>query len=288
MERPNLPRWIEPVNAPDLIAVRVVEYRRIAVFLFEAFAIQLHLLATFLRPDGRLLRLDDGQRLQVAPIKHVVAESLARVVGHPLDLDFNTRLAGEHRPLGFKDIPSSLLKIDINVGASRLRLGNARLRHPWLSCHPATAAIQLRIHHPKKICADLGGKLRMSTLHLALVFGVHSEDAHKLQIAQTVVVGYELTNRRVGEQFQERRLGRHLRTLALVDFANAVTNGSPTRNSRSRRVFLPGHIGNLPYKVFDCHVGIPCLRFYAINRLCEILTLLWFTSAYCMVVSIFE
>ena len=250
--------------------------------MLKTLAVELHLLTAFLWPDGRLLRLDDGQRLQVAPIKHVVAESLARVVGHSLDLDLNTRLAGKHRPLGFKDVPSCLFKINVNVGASRLRLGDVA------GTSRRGPSLEFRVNRLKERCASLGGQLRMGALHLAFVFGVHSEDAHKLQITQTVVVGYELAHRRVCEQFQERRLGRHFSALTFVDFANAVADGSPTRNSRSRRVFLPSHLGDFPYKVFDCHVGIPFLRFYAINRLCEFLTLLWFTSAYCMVVSIFE
>src|SRR5574344_2420091 len=97
VESPNLPRRIEPVDAPYLIAVGVVEDRRGSVFLFKALAVQLNLLAAFLRPDGRLLRLDAGEGVQVASVKHIVAEPLACVVGHFLDLDFHTGLARQHR-----------------------------------------------------------------------------------------------------------------------------------------------------------------------------------------------
>ena len=54
---------MEAVDAPYLIAVGVVENRGVAVLLFKTLAVKLHLLATFLRPDGSLLRLNDGKRL---------------------------------------------------------------------------------------------------------------------------------------------------------------------------------------------------------------------------------
>ena len=251
VERPNLPRRIEPVDAPYLVAVGVVENRCVPVFLFKALAVQLNLLAAFLWPDGSLLRLNDGERFQVASVKHIVAEPLAGVVGHSLNLDFHTSLAGQHRPLGFKNIPTRLFKIDVDVCAACLRLADvtgSRLRR---------SSFELRINRLKERCAGFGGKLRMVALHLAVVFGVHAEDSHKLKIAQTLFVSNELANWRFGKKLQERRLGRHFCALALVNCANAVTNCSPTRNSRRRRVFFPGHFGDLPYDVFDCHVGPP-------------------------------
>ena len=151
MERPNLPRRIEPVDAPYLIAVGVVEDRGVSVFLFKALAVQLDLLASFLRPDGRPFRLDDGERFQVASVKHIVAEPLARVVGHSLNLDFHASLAGQHRPLGFEDIPTRFFKIDVDVSAAGFRLADVAgaLRH--------RTSFEFRINRLKERCAGFGG-----------------------------------------------------------------------------------------------------------------------------------
>ena len=191
---------IEAVDAADLVAVRVVEDGRVAVLRLEARAVQLHLVAPRLRVDAGLLRLDDRQRLSVLAEEHVVAESLARGIGHAVHLDLDAGLLGDTLVFNLQHVPAGLLQIGVDVEPARGRFREVAGRFP--DAARRFEEVDERLEHLEVALGDL----HLGALHLLPVLRVRAEDADVVERVQDVAGANGVRDDGIGKHFEHRGL----------------------------------------------------------------------------------
>ena len=126
MEGHDITIRVESIDDPCRIAVRIIHDRLIAIDLFQALGIEIHLMSALLRGNGSFLDLNDCQRLRITPGENIITVSQTGWIRHALYFYFYARFSRKDHIFLVEDLPPGFAKIQVHIQPAGLGFAHVR------------------------------------------------------------------------------------------------------------------------------------------------------------------
>ena len=244
MECHDRPIRVNSIYDLCAVAIGVIEDRFIAVDLFHALAVQIHLMASLFGVNRGFLDLDDGQRFPVFPIKNIVAVPNTVGIGHPLHFNLNTGFSRLGEIFHIQNIPTGFFQVQIDVQPARgsfAHIGRfpiGRLRPVFLGGNQAD-----QVRHVVK------GELGFFFADTSAVLGIHAKNTDIVEGVYSIRIVDITGHDRAVDQFKQRGFWRLFHT----GFAENKVN-SVFQNCMAKQRTIKVRFGLLRFCQFRIHL----------------------------------